>query len=70
MQLIEQIPTVGLYIFESLIDNGEYRSSNLTKHCVLDSPHMFDHREEGKTPCEWILNAIDGRVERIGLGYL
>lgn len=69
-QLIERIPNVGLYIFDSPIDNEEYRKSDLTKHCVLDSPHMFEHREDGKTPCEWIMRAIEGQVERTGLGLL
>ena len=69
-QLIENIPDIGLFIFESPIGDEEYQKSDLTKHCVLDSPHMFDHREEGKPPCEWIMNAIEGRVGRIGLGLL
>ncbi|TDL69359.1 hypothetical protein E2R58_09365 [Paenibacillus amylolyticus] len=69
-KLVELIPTAGLYIFEHPMNEPEYHEAELTMHCILDSAHMFEHREEGKTACEWIMSALHGRVERIGLGHL
>lgn len=66
-QLEEKIPNVGLYIFSGPMDAPGYDEAGLTLHCALNNSFLFNHREEGKTPCEWILDAMEGKVERICL---
>lgn len=70
LRLSESIPSVGLYIFNIPIDAPEYEGLGLTKHCILEDAHFFEHREDGKSVCEWLRNALDGRVEKKGLGLL
>ncbi|MHA9737900.1 pectin acetylesterase-family hydrolase [Robinsoniella peoriensis] len=69
-QLVENIPNVGLYIFTGPMDAPGHDEAELTLHCALNNPYVFSHKEDGKTPCEWILNAMQGRVERLGLHNL
>lgn len=69
-RLMEQIPTVGLYIFQRPWSEKGYEDMELTEHCFLNSAIMYEERVEGKTPCEWIQDAIEDRVEQIGLGLL
>lgn len=69
-QLMDYIPNVGLYIFTGPMDAPGYDEYLLTLHCALNNPFLFDHKEEGKSPCDWILNAMAGKVERLGLDRL
>ena len=68
--LEERIPKCGLYIFEAPMDQKGFDDSGLTKHCVLDGPYMYNHSEDGVTPCQWLLDAVNGMVMRIGMDYL
>lgn len=68
-QMMENIPNAGIYIFTGPMDASGYDES-LTLHCALNNPFVFDHKEEGKTPCDWALNAMKGKIERIGLHHL
>ena len=69
-QLQERIPNVGLYIFTGPMDAPGYDEYKLTLHCALNNHFLFDHTEDGKTPCEWVVNAMNGQVERLGLALL
>lgn len=69
-QLTESIPEVGLYIFTGPMDAPGYDDDCLTLHCALNNPYLFDYQEEGKTICQWILEAMDGSVQRLGLSLL
>ena len=69
-EIVRRIPKAGLYIFTGPMDAPGYDDSLLTLHCALNNPFLFDHKEEGKNPCEWILNAMDGKIERLGLANL
>ena len=66
-EIVEKIPKAGLYIFTDPMDAPGYDDSFLMLHCVLNNSFLFDCKEEGKSPCEWILNAMNGKIERLGL---
>ena len=66
----ERIPKCGFYIFEGPMDQQGFDDAELTKHCVLDCAWMFDHREDGMTPCQWLTDAVNGMVMRVGMEYL
>ena len=65
-QLEDTIPNVGLYIFTAPMDAPGYDEAKLTLHCALNNYFLLKGKSDGKTPCEWILNAMDGNVEKIG----
>lgn len=62
------IPTVGLYFFD--VPDKSQKDKNLTIHCIIGNKVAYEYRTEGKTAMEWIENAVNGRVEQIGLGLL
>lgn len=65
--LTERIPSVGLYVFTGPMDAPGYDDAQLTLHCALNNAYVFEHTEDGKTPCEWIVQALSGNVQRLGL---
>lgn len=65
-QLVDRIPKVGFYIFRGPMDAPGYDEDELTLHCTLNNPSMFEHQEDGKTACQWLINALNGQVERLG----
>ena len=62
------IPTVGLYFFD--MPDKSQKDKNLTIHCIISNKVAYEHSTEGKSAMEWIENAVNGRVEQIGLGLL
>ena len=62
------IPTVGLYFFD--VPDKSQKDNNLTIHCIIGDKVAYEHSTEGKSAMEWIENAVNGRVEQIGLGLL
>lgn len=66
-EMTENIPLTGLYVFEKLTGESKYREEGLTEHCVLNNNLMFESLEGEITPSEWILKAISGQVEKVGL---
>lgn len=69
-RLREQIPGIGLYIFEAPMGEDQFDQEGLTKHCLLDNPKMYEHCVDGKTATQWLLNALDGAIESVGLDLL
>lgn len=69
-KLQENIPEIGIYIFTGPMDAPGFDEYKLTLHCALNNHYVFDYDEVGKTPGEWILNAMQGNVERLGLELL
>lgn len=69
-QLQSIIPNIGLYIFTAPMDAPGYDEAELTLHCALNNYFLFEGKEEGKTPSEWVLNAMKGNVENLGLNKL
>lgn len=69
-QLVKNIPNIGLYIFTGPMDAPGYDEDQLTLHCALNNPYVLEHKEDGKSPCEWILDAMQGKMERLGMSRL
>ncbi len=68
--LIRQIPGIGLYLFSAPWSAPGYEAAELTEHCVLGTPLMYTLQEEGRTPCDWLCDALTGNVSQIGMAYL
>lgn len=69
-KLTAAIPHAGLYIFTGPMDAPGYDADDLTLHCTLNNPSLFEHREEGLTSCDWLLEAVKGNVRRVGRSNL
>lgn len=63
-ELREQVPGIGLYIFEGEADG----TTGLTQHTI--GPNMRDQLVEGATPLEWLTRAVDGDVDSFGMDLL
>ncbi|WP_417503743.1 pectin acetylesterase-family hydrolase [Microbacterium sp.] len=63
-QLQQQVPGIGLYIFQGDTDEA----TGLTQHTIGSDTR--DELVDGVTPVEWIMDAIDGDVESYGLDLL
>lgn len=48
-ELTKTVPTSGLYIFKGPMDAPGYDDAELTLHCILNNPFLFDHKEDGKS---------------------
>lgn len=66
-QLSERIPGIGHFIFDMPMTIPGYENFDTTKHCLLDAS-LFSYSIDGKTPCEWLLDAVNGHIESWGLG--
>ncbi|MET0714987.1 MAG: hypothetical protein ABWY57_08730 [Mycetocola sp.] len=62
------IPGVGLY-FVDTADPGA-KGMGLTTHCVVGDKSFHRTTSEGKTPRDWIWDAVNGRVHSYGLSLL
>lgn len=72
-QMMETIPNAGLYLFDMPVAgkaSEKKRADGLTQHCIGLSGLAETVRIEGKTVQEWVWNAVNGKVERIGLPLL
>ena len=69
-QLQAAIPNIGLYIFTGPMDAPGFDEDELTLHCALNNPALFDSREDGVSVQSWLLDAVGGDVRRLGLGHL
>lgn len=47
-----------------------YDDQLLTLHCALNNDFLFAHQENGKTAADWLLAAVAGNVEQLGLAWL
>lgn len=68
--LREKIPGIGLYIFSGPMDAPGYDNQLLTLHCALNNYFLFSRQENDKTVADWLLAAVAGQVEQIGLIWL
>jgi len=64
-QLQEQVPDVGIYLFEGQTDD----ETRLTQHTVLRTGLYTEFVDE-TTPMAWISDAVGGNVESYGLQLL
>lgn len=59
----------AFYIFEAPMDAEGY-DAELTLHCALNNPQMFEHVEGQPTIAQWILDVMDGKAASYGLTLL
>lgn len=69
-QLREKIPNVGIYISDNITGDPQFDSLGLTCHCFLEGESFFDNKVDDKSVCEWLWNAMNGKIEHIGLRLL
>ena len=67
-QLREKIPTVGLYIFNKTAK--DQKDMDLTTHCIIGEKDVYEIIIDSKSAAQWMLDAINGNVEQLGLSLL
>lgn len=63
----ETMPGSACYFFTASSGDTVQDELGLTKHGILEDAMAHEIRSEGKTVIEWLVNAMNGRVENIGL---
>ena len=63
--LQENIPGIGIFIW-SLNEDG---ATHNTQHTILSS-NVFDKLENGKSVCDWMIDAVNGNVDTYGLHWI
>ena len=63
--LQENIPGIGIFIW-SLNEDG---TTHNTQHTILSS-NVFDKLENGKSVCDWMIDAVNGNVDTYGLHWI
>jgi len=66
-QLMDTIPEVSIFIFDTLEEEEKKRTAGLTKHCIS----AFDKTmSEGITAIQWIWDTVNSKPSHIGLSHL
>ena len=60
------IPNVGLYIFDYRIEGLPYAST----HTILAEPIAYELKVEGKKVLDWMHDATNNKVRKLGLDLL
>ena len=68
--LQENVPTIGIYLFDNLPYSKFLRGSRLTQHTVLATNGASLTLSEGIRPLDWLYEATCGRVSSVGLDKL
>ena len=63
----ENVPTLGVYLFNDLPFSMYPSQFMLTQHTLLITPMMFTRLTDRVRPADWLMNATEGRVEDHGL---
>ena len=66
--LCKEIPDIAIYIFDKM--NPEINVGNLTDNTIVATDSVFDYAYGGVKIIDWIVSAINGRPEKIGLELL
>ncbi len=64
--LRERIPGMGFLIFDIPLT----RTSPMTRHQILNCPHVFTPLDGSTRAVDWLMAAVDGSVTSLGLEYL
>ena len=68
-ELMDAIPDLGLFIFTAPMDAKGW-DETLTLHCALNNYFFFERGTNGQSVCEWLMNAVNGKTEQLGLNLL
>ncbi|MBR2717063.1 MAG: hypothetical protein IKD79_04930 [Oscillospiraceae bacterium] len=69
-RLREEVPTIGIYLFDRLPFSWLPWMSRLTQHTVLETQSVYWKLSGGRSVISWLNDAVNGRVESVGLGML
>ena len=66
--LCKEIPSMAIYIFDK--NNPEVKTGNLTDHTIIATDAVFEYSYQGHSFIEWVVNAVFGKPEKIGMELL
>lgn len=66
--LREQIPSVGLYVFDK--PDPQQKKLELSVHCMIADSTVHEYPMENVTGAKWIHQAFEGKIMQIGLHLL
>ncbi len=64
----ETLPDAGIYIFD--IPNKQQKGMDLTIHCILGDKYIYEHKTDGISCSEWIMDAVNGTIHTYGWDLL
>ena len=67
VELQKEIPGCGILVFDHLPYPGINSEFALTQHTVILSDAMWEDMPEGISVAKWLMNAVNGKIEKIGL---
>lgn len=60
----ETIPGAGMYFFD--VPDKSQKGMDLTIHCIITEPVVYENRTDGVTCIQWITDAVNGKVRTYG----
>lgn len=66
-ELQNKIPTIGIFLFDSLPYSWEPWLSHLTQHTILETTTAYWTIQSGKSAIQWLNDAVNGNVQTYGL---
>lgn len=69
-QLRENVPTIGIYLFDRLPFSIRPNQFTLTQHTILETRNVFWRLTERTSAAAWLEQAIGGSVATLGLDLL
>mgnify|MGYP002625382910 CR=1 FL=1 len=69
-QLRENIPSIGIYLFDRLPYSFNPFLSRLTQHTILETQTAFWRLTAGRSAVQWLYSAVEGDVQTVGLEKL
>ena len=67
-RLVREIPNLSLYLHDLPLQ-GE-NPHRLTAHCIIVGAPVFTYKREGETVAAWLYALTEGRMHKIGEGFL
>jgi hypothetical protein len=67
-EMQEEIPDSAIFIFDTL--DEEHKEAELTVHCISASNAIYTTKADGKSYLNWLVNAVEGSAEKLGLALL
>lgn len=69
-ELQQKIPTIGIFLFDSLPYSWQPWLSRLTQHTILETTTAYWRITAGRSAIQWLNDAVNGSVQTLGLEKL
>lgn len=69
-RLEKEIPSCGLYLYDDILYPGVPVGENLTLHTILLTDYAHTYNLHGRSPMEWLNQAVEGNVEKMICGKM